>query len=98
MACCDNHDRMDKKLQTDEYNDAPCGTPTNPHGERRFCCAQCPTQGQPIIPREEWHDNPLLWMQLPEAAHLEVMRMHTDKRVREWRVNRKIRVEGGRQT
>jgi hypothetical protein len=89
-GCCDTHDRMDKKLHVDEYNDFPCGTPTNPHGERRYCCAHCPTQGQPIVVKEEWSDNPLLWRALSVDDHVKVMTLHTERLVRQWRASRKL--------
>lgn len=62
MDCCDIHDRMDKVLKSDEVNSRKCGVPTNPRGERRYCCLDCPTQGKTIedLVEPEWVQNPFL--------------------------------------
>jgi hypothetical protein len=60
MACCENHDRMDRKLSSSQFHDAACGTPTSPDGEPRFCCRTCPAQGKPLEVKAEWVGNPVL--------------------------------------
>jgi hypothetical protein len=60
MSCCATHDRMDLVLSIDEYHDAPCGTPTSPRGEPRFCCRQCPARTQPLAVKAVWASNPVL--------------------------------------
>lgn len=88
MACCENHDRMDLILKADEYNDFHCGTPSNPHGEQRYCCRQCPTKKGDITPRPEWASNPKLMAFLTEEERREVLAqaialgpLHVDIRV-----------------
>ncbi len=62
MGCCATHDRMDTILASDEVNSRRCGVPTNPRGERRYCCLHCPTQGQSVesLVEPEWAQNPFL--------------------------------------
>lgn len=59
-ACCQAHDRMDLILSSDEYHDFPCGTPTSPRGEPRYCCRRCPSIGRPIEVKAVWGSNPVL--------------------------------------
>jgi hypothetical protein len=66
MACCENHDRMDRLLTVEEYNDAPCGTPTNPSGEQRYCCRRCPSKGQALELPARWASNPALMAHLTD--------------------------------
>lgn len=73
MACCANHDRMDRILQIDDYNDFPCGTPTNPRGEQRFCCRQCPSHGQPLAVKAVWAGNPTLLGYLSDEEQARVI-------------------------
>lgn len=75
MACCDKHDRMDLKLQSDEFFDFPCGTPTNPEGESRYCCRQCPEMGKPLRLKAVWASNPALMAFLSDAEQGSVYAM-----------------------
>lgn len=69
MACCEKHDRMDMLLTSEQYNDFPCGTPTNPTGEQRYCCRQCPSSGKPLELKAVWAGNIKLMSYLtPEEA------------------------------
>jgi hypothetical protein len=72
MACCDVHDRMDRVLHSDDYHDAPCGTPTNPRGERRYCCGKCPEQSKPLRLQAAWASNPVLMSHLREDEYAQV--------------------------
>ena len=60
MACCAKHDRMDLILSSEQYHDFPCGTPTSPTGEPRYCCRQCPSLGKPLDVKASWASNPVL--------------------------------------
>jgi hypothetical protein len=62
--CCDKHDRMDKVLDTRAFNDALCGTPTNPDGEQRYCCRKCEEHGRPLRLQANWAANPRVVMHL----------------------------------
>ena len=72
MSCCENHDRMDRLLSTEAYNDAACGTPTNPTGEERYCCRSCPAKGQSPPLKAEWVGNVLLMSYLSDAERARV--------------------------
>lgn len=73
MSCCANHDRMDRLLAIDDYNDFPCGTPTNPRGEQRYCCRQCPAHGQPLAVKAVWAGNPTLLGYLSDDERAQVI-------------------------
>lgn len=75
MACCENHDRMDRVLSSTEFNDAQCGVPTNPRGEPRYCCRQCPAHGKPLAIHGRWASNPVLMNHLTEDERREVMNL-----------------------
>lgn len=88
MSCCDKHDRMDMILGIDAYNDFPCGTPTNPNGEQRYCCRQCPATKSDLVLRAEWASNPRLMSYLTDQERQQVLAMavaagplHVDIRV-----------------
>ena len=73
MACCDKHDRMDLILSVEAYNDSPCGTPTNPSGEQRYCCRQCPSSKVDLNLRPEWASNPKLMALLTDSERRQVL-------------------------
>jgi hypothetical protein len=73
MACCEKHDRMDMVLSVDAYNDFPCGTPTNPDGEQRYCCRHCPSKDQEFTPKAVWASNPRLMSHLTEDERHQVL-------------------------
>jgi hypothetical protein len=58
---------MDLKLQSDEFFDNPCGTPTNPEGEQRYCCRQCPEMGKPLRLKAVYASNPQLMAYLSKT-------------------------------
>lgn len=74
MECCKNHDRMDLILDIEEYNDFPCGTPTNPRGEPRFCCRACPSRTLPLHTKAVWAGNPVLMAYLTPEEQAAVLR------------------------
>lgn len=74
MACCEKHDRMDLVLGVQSYLDSPCGTPTNPDGEQRYCCRKCPSVGKPLNLQARWASNPTLMRQLTIEEQTEVLR------------------------
>jgi hypothetical protein len=43
------HDRLDLKLGTEHYTDAPCGSVHSGTGEPAYCCAKCPTLKAAIL-------------------------------------------------
>lgn len=75
MACCNVHDRMDKVLNSDEYYDTLCGTPTGPRGEKRFCCGKCPEQTNPLRLQATWASNPTLMSHLTGEQYARVIVM-----------------------
>jgi hypothetical protein len=67
VACCDLHDRLDRKLHTLEYLSMACGSlktvctntngVLNPTGELKkdYCCFDCPT----LRSDQQSHSEPL---------------------------------------
>ena len=78
MACCERHDRLDLKLASSEYLDFVCGSPSNPDGERRYCCKRCPAQGTPLTPKMEWAGSPLLLSHLPPDVAAACLQLAAD--------------------
>lgn len=76
--CCDKHDRLDLKLSSSDYLDHDCGSPSNPDGERRFCCKHCPAQGAPLLPKMEWAGNPALLQHLPPEIAAACVKLAAD--------------------
>jgi hypothetical protein len=64
---------MDMKLHADEYMDFPCGSPTMPEGERRFCCGKCPSMGKPLTIKAVFASNPTLMSFLSEDEQREAI-------------------------
>ena len=64
---------MDTILSVDAYNDFPCGTPTNPNGEQRYCCRQCPSSKKDLALQPRWASNPKLMLHLTDDEKREVL-------------------------
>jgi len=73
MACCEKHDRMDLVLDTKSYNDHYCGTPTEPDGEQRYCCRNCPSKSELLKVRPSWASSPRLMRHLTEDERRQVL-------------------------
>ena len=64
---------MDLILTSEEYMDFPCGTPTLPRGEPRYCCRQCPSIQHALTLKAAWASNPTLLSFLTDAERHEVL-------------------------
>lgn len=73
MPCCEHHNHMDRLLSSTVFNDFTCGSPTNPTGESRYCCRQCPSIHAPFQVKPEWAANPKLMSYLSEDERREVL-------------------------
>ena len=49
----DQHDRLDKKLNVEQYTDAPCGSLNLQTGQAEYCGFDCPTLKARMVAGED---------------------------------------------